>query len=163
MTKNFKTSLRSRILLLLFVSPAIVLFALLGVDIALTANVLAGIAFVIAGLLLALWLVFQLTFRLEIDASSIVRSWVFGGTVVPMGEISRLVWGGSRGQCILTIRFKKSWIQLSSLTLTRDELHEIQQDILAYRGLEGQPLWPPMAPYVDIDKMIERNGNRLEA
>jgi len=31
----------------------------------------------------------------------------------------------------------------------------MQKDILALRGLEGESLWPPMAPYVDIEKMTE--------
>jgi hypothetical protein len=158
-SKIFKISSRTRILLPLFILPAIVFFILLGVELTLTANIVVGIAFVIAGLLLTLWLVFQLTVRIEMDAQSIVRSWMFGSTIVPIRKINLLNWGGSKGQQILTIRFEQRWIQLSSLTFTRPQLHEIQDDILAFRGLEGQPLWPPMAPYVDIDKMLEQIGS----
>ncbi|QEE25111.1 hypothetical protein CS053_11865 [Rhodanobacter glycinis] len=159
MSKSFKTSSRTRILLPLFILPGIGLIILLGIDLTLTANIVAGMAFVIAGLLLALWLVFQLTVRIEMDDQSIIRSWMFGSTTVPIRHINILNWGGSKGQRILTIRFEKHWIQLSSLTFSRTQLQEIQDDILAFRGLEGQPLWPPMAPYVDIDKMLEQIGN----
>ena len=158
-SKIFKTSSRTRVLLPLFILPAVVFFILLGADTALTSNLLVGIAFVVAGLLLALWLVFQLTVRIEMDEQSILRSWMFGSTIVPIRQINVLDWGGSKGQQILTIRFNKHWIQLSSLTFRRAQLQEIQNDILTFRGLEGQPLWPPYAPYVDIDKMLEKVGN----
>jgi hypothetical protein len=161
LSKIFKTSSRTRIFLPVFILPGILLFIVLGVDLALTANMAVGIAFVIGSFLLALWLVFQLTIRVEMDEQTILRSWMFGRTIVPVQEISRLDWGGSKGQQILTIRFKKRWIQLSSLSITRSELQEIQHDILLFRGLDGQALWPPMAPYVDINNMVERNGSRL--
>jgi hypothetical protein len=100
----------------------------------------------------------MLTTQVEIDRHSIVRSWLFGRTTAPVGDITRLDWGGGRGQLMLSIRYgKKHWIQLSNIVLTTDELHEIQSDILAFRGLEGIPLWPPMAPYVDVERMVESN------
>jgi hypothetical protein len=51
---------------------------------------------------------------------------------------------------------RKCRIQLGSSELAKEELRKIQRDIVAIRDLEDEPLWPRMAEYVDIDKMIER-------
>jgi hypothetical protein len=153
----------SRLVAFVFVVPGIALFIWAAVDLIIQGHYLAGAAFATAGVLAAVALVFLLTMRVEMDDRSITRSWLFGRTVVPVDEVTRLGWGGSRGTSILTIKYgKKSFIQLSSNALTREELHKIHKDVLAEalaaHGLEGAPLRPLFSEqvgYVDIDEMIK--------
>jgi len=124
---------------------------------------LVGTVLATAGALAVVGLVFLLTMRVETDDRSVTRSWLFGRTIVPVDEITRLVWGGSRGTIILTIRYgKKSFIQLPSNVLAREDLRKIHSDVLAgalaAHGLEGAPLWPLFSEqvgYVDIDEMLK--------
>jgi hypothetical protein len=157
MDKSYQASWGSRLCLLLFVVPAIALFLFTGFEVGHQDNLLVGLIIVATGLLLALWLVFMLTMRVKMNETSIARTWLLGSKVVPIKAITTLRWGGSRGQTILSIVYstKKRFIMLSSIVVPREKLLGIQSDILALRGLEGEALWPPMAPYVDIEKMVE--------
>jgi hypothetical protein len=158
--KTFQSSPRSRILQLLSVLPAISLFIWVGAIAAIHGNYLVSAAFVAAAFLLLVFLMFQLTLRVEVDEHSVTRSWLFGSTVVPVGEINRLRWGGARGVLVLTISYdKKRSIQLSTNALAEQELREIQKEVLVGCGLEGEPLLPLFAEqvgYVDIDEMSKR-------
>ena len=126
-----------------------------------------GAAFIMLAMLLAAFLVFQLTVRVDIDDHSVTRSWLLGRTIVPMEEITRLRWARSRGVLILTIRYgRKSFFQLSNYAFTESELRGIQHEVIAARGFEGQPL-PPMfegqAGYVDLTEMSESRNKMDEA
>lgn len=120
---------------------------------------MVGAAFLMLAMLLTVFLVFHLTVRVDIDNHSVMRSWLFGRTVVPMEEITRLRWTRSRGAIILTIRYgKKSFIQLSNYAFTELELQGIQNEVIAARGLEGQALTPMYGGQmgdVDLAKMSE--------
>ena len=158
MNKSFQASWGSRLCLLLFVAPCIVLFFWVGFGIASRENVLVGLIFVLTAVLLITWSVFMLTMRVNMNDDSIVRTWLLGRKVVSVHDITTLRWGGGRGQTILSIVYGKSrrFIMLSSIVVPSEELLGIQKDILTARGLEGEALWPPMAAYVEIDKMLER-------
>ncbi|RQT06585.1 hypothetical protein DF044_30055 [Burkholderia contaminans] len=108
--------------------------------------------------LLAAWLTFMLTMRVDLTEQTIVRSWLLGYKAVPISQITSLRWSGARGQTILSVAYGKPrrFILLSSIIVPTAKLLEIQNDILALRGLAGETLWPPMSTDVDIDKMLER-------
>jgi len=157
MNEHYAPSTRSRLSALVIIVPGSTLCFWAGVSLTLQGHVFVGAAFVLLGILLILRLVYGLTMRVDMNAKSIIRSWLFGRRAVPIYDIHRLSWGGGRGQLFLSIHYdKKCCIQLGSTELAKEELRKIQLDILAIRGLEGEPLWPRMAEYVDIDKMIER-------
>ena len=162
MTKFFIPSRLRRWVLLVLLLPGILLMAWAGFYAATQESYLASAFLVATGVTLALFLVFQVTMRVEMDERSLTRSWLFGSTVVLIDTIHCLRWGGSKGTTILTIQYgRKKFIQLSTSALTRDGLHEIHGDLLAgaieAHGLEGQPLRPPFSElvgYVDIADMI---------
>jgi hypothetical protein len=155
--------LKSRLVASVFVVPGTAFFIWVAAGLIIQGHYLAGTVFATAAAVAAVTLVFNLTMRVEVGEHSITRSWLFGSTVVPVDEITRLGWGGSRGTSILTIKYgKKSFIQLPSNALTREELHKIHKDVLAEalaaHGLEGAPLRPLFSEqvgYVDIDEMIK--------
>jgi hypothetical protein len=158
MDKSYKASWSSRICLLFFIVPCIALFVFTSIEMSNQGNILGGVIFVALALLLAMWLTFLLTMRVEMNDRSIVRSSLFGSKVVPIDEIKTLRWGAGRGQLILTIVYgeRRRFINLSSIVVLDEKLRGIQTDILSLRGLEGEALFPPMGPYVDIEKMVER-------
>lgn len=157
MNKHYAPSMRSRLSGLVVVVPGSTLCFWVGVSLALQWHVFVGVVYVVLGMLLILRLLYGLTMRVDMDTKSIMRTWLLGRRIVPIDDIHRLSWGGGRGQLLLGIHYgKKRHIQLGSTELTKEELREMQRDILAIRGLEGEPLWPRMTEYVDIDKMIER-------
>lgn len=51
-------------------------------------------------------------------------------------------------------------MQLSSNTLTKEELRGIHKEVLreaiAVHDLDGEPLWPLYMPYVDFGEMLKR-------
>jgi hypothetical protein len=161
--KRLHPSRPSRIQALLLLIPMTSLLIGVAAKLAMQGVYLASAVFVIAAVLLAVFLVFQLTQRVEMDEHSITRSWLFGRTVVPVNEITRLGWNGFR-ELILTIRFGgKKFIQLSTNVFTEQELRGIHRDllagVLAVRGLEGEPLLPRFSEsvgYVDIDEMVRQ-------
>ncbi|MBD8900191.1 hypothetical protein [Rhodanobacter sp. DHG33] len=158
MDKSFQASWGSRLCVLLFVAPCVGLFFWVGFEIASRQNILVGLIFVLVAVFLSIWIAFMLTMRIDMSDDSIVRTWLLGRKVVPIHDITTLRWGGARGQTILSIVYGKSrrFITISSIVVSREKLLGIQKDVLAARGLEGEVLWPPMAAYVDIDKMLER-------
>jgi hypothetical protein len=161
-THAYLPGLTARLLAVAFVVPGIALFVWAAASLVIQAHYLVGTAFAIAGALAATALLYLQTMRIEVDERSITRSWLFGSTVVPVGDITRLGWGGSRGTITLTIKYgKKSFIQLASNALTRDDLRAIHDDVLAKalaaHSLEGTPLRPlfsELVGYVDINEMI---------
>lgn len=163
MAKLFITSRLQRWGLLALLLPGICLMGWLGVYAATQGSCLAAAFLIATGVTLALFLVFQVTMRVEMDEQSLKRSWLFGSTMVPIDTIHCLRWGGSKGTTILTIQYgRKKFIQLSTNALTEDGLHEIHGDLLAgaiaAHGLEGQPLRPQFSEhvgYVDIGDMIK--------
>jgi hypothetical protein len=162
MDKSYTASWGSRICLLLFVVPGSAMFFWAGFAIYESRNVLVGLIFEVVAVLLSIWLIFMLTTRVDMNDRSIVRSWLFGRKVVPIEDITKLQWGGARGQTILTVMYgKRRFIGLSSIVVSRENLLGMQKDILALHGLEGESLWPPMAPYVDIQKMTELKHRNL--
>ena len=159
----YSPGLKAQLAASVFVVPGTAFFIWVAAGLSTQGHYLVGTAFAIAGALAAAVLVFNLTMRVEVGEHSITRSWLFGSTVVPADEITRLCWGGSRGTSILTIKYgKKSFIQLPSNALTREDLRKIHKDVLAgalaAHGLEGMPLRPLFSEqvgYVDIDEMIK--------
>jgi hypothetical protein len=122
-------------------------------------NVFVGVAFVVGALLLTDWLVFVMTSCVTLDASVLTRTWKCGSYSIPIKEITRLEWGGGRGQTFLTVRADKRWVLLSSLPFAREELQEIENAILSFRGLQGKPKWPPYSDgYIDVAEMAKRFG-----
>ncbi|WP_266158248.1 hypothetical protein [Dyella silvatica] len=161
MIKTFHPSHSSRFLSLLLLLPATCLLIWVARKLAIQGMYPVSAVVVATGTLLAAFLVFQLTLRVEMDEHSITRSWLFGARTVPVGEISWLSCGEVKGELMLGIRYgKKRYMQLSSNTLTKEDLRGIHKDvlreILAARGLEGEPLWPLYMPYVDFDEMLKR-------
>jgi hypothetical protein len=160
-THTYSPGLSARLVAAAFVVPGIALFVWAAGALIIQGHYVVGAAFAMAGALAATALVWLQTLRVEVDERSITRSWLFGSTVVSVGDITRLGWGGSRGTITLTIKYgKKSFIQLPSNALTRDDLREIHDDVLAKalatHGLEGAPLRPlfsELVGYVDIDEM----------
>ena len=161
-THTHSPGLSARLVAAAFMVPAIALFVWAAGSLIIQGHYLVGTAFAIAGALATTALLYLQTMRVEVDERSITRSWLFGSTVVPVGDTTRLGWGGSRGTIILTIKCgEKSFLQLPSNALTRDDLREIHDDVLAKalaaHGLEGAPLRPlfsELAGYVDIGEMI---------
>ncbi|HWU77624.1 MAG TPA: hypothetical protein VN043_14060 [Rhodanobacter sp.] len=164
MDKSFQASWGSRLCVLLFVAPCVGLFFWVGFEIASRQNIMVGLIFVLVAGLLSIWIAFMLTMRVDMSDDSIVRTWLLGRKVVPIHDITTLRWSGARGQTILSIVYGKSrrFITLSSIVVPREKLLGIQKDVLAARGLEGEALWPPMATYVDVDKMLERKHHGVE-
>ncbi|MFZ0872225.1 MAG: hypothetical protein WAM90_16055 [Rhodanobacter sp.] len=158
MDKCYQATWGSRICLLFFGVPCVALFVFTGIEFVKQNNIFVGVLFVALTLLTAMWLTFLLTMRVEMNDRSIVRSSLFGSKVVPIDEIKTLRWDSGRGQLILSIVYgeKRRFITLSSIVVLDEKLRGIQTDILALRGLEGEALFPPMASYVDIEKMVER-------
>lgn len=157
MNMRYTASMRSRLSALVIVVPASTLCFWVAMSVVLKGHVFICAAFIVMGVLLSMRLAYGLSMRVDMDTKSIVRTWLFGRTIVPIDNIHRLSWGGGRGNVFLSIHYgKKHSIQLGSTELAKEELREIQRDILSFRGLEGEPLWPRMAEYVDIDKMIEQ-------
>ena len=158
-SRSFRAPMLVRIVLLLFVLPGSALFFVVGWIVAVRESVWVGLAFMAVAVLLAIWLFFLLTVRVDVDEDAIVRTWPFGRTKVLLRDIHRLGWSGGRGQLILTIGYgRRRFIQLSNLTLPDAEQRGLQDHILAVRGLAGRPLWPRMANYVDIDTMLAHKG-----
>jgi len=165
--KKFDASQRSKYWLPLAVLPATLLFIWVGTKVFAQGHYLVGAAFILLAVLFAVFLVFQLTVRVDIEGHSVTRSWLLGRTVVPMEEITRLSWARARGVLIFTIRYgRKSFIQLSNYAFTESELRGIQHEVIAARGFEGQPL-PPMfegqAGDFDLAEMSESKNKMHEA
>lgn len=162
MVKSYRPTSISRFVTLLVGLPGIALCFWAGITLVGQAPVIVACAFVAAGLVLAVKVLFDLTLRVVMDAQSITRSWQFGSTVVPIKEIHRLAWGGARGVLILTIHYgAKRFIQISSNSLEKYELRAVHNDVLAALGLEGVPLMPRFAEYVgyvDIDETLKMRG-----
>jgi hypothetical protein len=162
MVKSYGASSASRLVTLLVGVPGVVVFLFAGAKGVDQIPILLSCAFLALGIGVARQVLFDLTMRIEMDAHSITRSWLFGSTVIPIDEIHRLSWGGGRGVLILSIHYgTKKFIQISSNALTKDELRQIHKDLLAEaltaHGLEGAPLRPLFSEqvgYVDIDEMI---------
>jgi hypothetical protein len=101
--------------------------------------------------------------RVEMDGCSVARLWLFGRTVFPVEEVTRLSWGGGRGVLVLTISYgTRNSIALSNNAFTDEDLHRIHKDVLAEalaaHGLEGKPLRPLFSEsvgYIDIAEMIK--------
>jgi hypothetical protein len=157
LTKTYRPSGAARAWVVVFVLPGALLIIWMGAALLSEAVFLAIATFVCAALLFT-WLVFITTSRLTLNNEQLVRSWLGGTRVFAISQISRLEWRGGRGQLLLTVRAGKPWLMLSSLSFTKQELHEVASAILAFRGLEGQPLWPPYAQCIDIDEMSKRNA-----
>ena len=163
MAKFFIPSRLQRWGLLVLLLPGICLMSWLGLYSATQGSYLAAVFLIAIGFTLALFLVFQVTMRVEMDERSLTRSWLFGRTVVPIDTIHSLRWRGSKGTTILAIQYgRKKFIQLSTNAMTKDGLHEIHGDLLAgaiaAHGLERQPLRPQFSDlvgYVDIADMIK--------
>ena len=102
-SKSFRAPMLVRIVLLLFVLPGSALFFVVGWIVAVRESVWVGLAFMAVAVLLAIWLFFLLTVRVDVDEDAIVRTWPFGRTNVLLRDIHRLGWSGGRGQLILTI------------------------------------------------------------
>lgn len=133
MDKSYTASWGSRICLLLFVAPGIGMFFWVGLAIFESRNVLVGLTFEVAAVLLSIWLIFMLTTRVDMNDRSIVRSWLFGHKMVPIADITKLQWGGARGQTILTIMYgKRRFVGLSSIVVSRENLH---RDAKRYSGV----------------------------
>lgn len=162
MVKNYVPASTSRAVTLLVGIPGIALCFWAGAKAVGQAPILVSCALVAVGIVLARQVLFDATMRVEMDAHSITRSWLFGSTIVPIDEIHRLSWGGARGVLILTIHYAaKRFIQISSNSIERNELRAIHNDVLAARGLEGVPLMPRFAEYVgyvDIDETLKMKG-----
>ena len=158
MNNSYRASRGSQICLLVLTTPGIALFFFTGFEIIKRENLLVALVFFLMAVLLAAWLTFMLTMRVDLTEQTIVRSWLLGYKAVPISQITSLRWSGARGQTILSVTYGKPRrsIFLSSFIAPRAKLLEIQNDILALRGLAGETLWPPMSTDVDIDKMLER-------
>ncbi|WP_124648448.1 MULTISPECIES: hypothetical protein [Burkholderia] len=158
MNNSYRASRGSRICLLVLTTPGIALFLFAGFGIIKRENLLVALVFFLMAALLAAWLTFMLTMRVDLTEQTIVRSWLLGYKAVPISQITSLRWSGARGQTILSVAYGKPrrFILLSSIIVPTAKLLEIQNDILALRGLAGETLWPPMSTDVDIDKMLER-------
>lgn len=163
MAKLFIPSRLKRLGLLILLLPGICLMYWLGFYAATQGSYLVAGFLIPIGVTLTLFLMFQVTMRVEMDERSLTRSSLFGSTVVPIDTIHSLRWGGSKGTSILIIQYgRKKFIQLSTDALTKDGLHEIHGDLLAgaiaAHGLEGQQLRPQFSDlvgYVDIADMIK--------
>lgn len=151
----FKPARSTCVLLLLFTFPAECLLAFMGIE-ALTTYRVAGAMFIIASVALAFWTIFVTTTRICLGDQALIRNWAWGSSAVPIKEITRLEWGGSRGQRFLTIRTKKRFMMLGSPPLSRDDLDVIQQKILASLGLQNSPRLPRYANYLDIAEMAKQ-------
>lgn len=146
MAKLFIPSRLKRLGLLILLLPGICLMYWLGFYAATQGSYLVAGFLIPIGVTLTLFLMFQVTMRVEMDERSLTRSSLFGSTVVP-----------------LIIQYgRKKFIQLSTDALTKDGLHEIHGDLLAgaiaAHGLEGQQLRPQFSDlvgYVDIADMIK--------
>lgn len=158
MTKTFEASTQSRLLLILFV-PCMAMVFVAGVISAVRGEYLGSAILVVVAMLVALYCFYEMTARVEMDDHSITRTWLFGRTVVPLSEIHCLSLNGTRGVLLLTISYGKKHIVLSSNSLEKHELREIQRLILVSLGLEGEPLLPAFAEqvgYVNIGEMLAR-------
>jgi hypothetical protein len=158
MSAIYKPSLGSRIAMGVFVIPGTAMFLAMGFELAFhRAYPIVGAAFLLAGILIAVWLAFSLSTQVVMDGTTIVRSSIYGSTVVPIADIHRLTWGGARGVRTLIIAFgTKRFIMISSQVVTRDQLQRIHDDILDARGLAGRAPWPPYAGYADVDEMVRQ-------
>jgi len=160
--KCYHPSLASRFLTLSVGLPGAVLFVWAGVKGVSQAPVFVACALIALGIVLAIKILFDLTLCVEIDAHSITRSWLFGRRVVPINEIHRLSWGGSRGVLVLIIHYgAKRTIQIPSSSIAKGELRALHDGVLTALGLEGIPLRPRFAEYVgyvDIDEMLKMKG-----
>lgn len=158
MSAIYKPSPGSRVALGVFVIPGTAMFLAMGFELAFERGYpIAGAAFLLAGILIFAWLAFALSAQVTMDDTTIVRSSIYGRTLVPIADIHRLTWGGARGVRTLIIAFgTKRFIMISSQTVTRDQLQKIHDDILDARGLAGRTLWPPYAGYADVDEMVRQ-------
>jgi len=158
MTRIFQPTWYNRAVIVVFVVPCALLMLVGGVAAAIQ-SLAASIGLIACGLLLMLWMVFITTSHVKLDSHVLTRSWAMGRVVIPLEDVARLEWGGGRGQSLMTIRAKANWIMLSSLSFKREELKEMEDHILAARGIADQPRWPPYAPtIVDLDEMVRRRG-----
>jgi uncharacterized membrane protein YobD (UPF0266 family) len=159
MTKNYQPRWYNRAMVMIFVVPGIILILIAGGSMA-TQSIAASVGLVVCALLLLLWIVFITTSQVTLDSQNLTRSWAMGSVVIPLDEITRIAWGGGRGQINMIIRTKDNWVMLSSLSFKREELKEVENHILAARGIADQPRWPPYATtMIDLDEMIRRRGS----
>jgi hypothetical protein len=140
------------------VVPGIILMLFAGVAVT-SQSIVASVSLVVIAFLLLCWLVFITTSQVNLDSQSLIRTWAMGNAVIPLKDITQLSRAGGRGQLTMTIRTKVNWITLSSLSFKREELKEIENHILAARGIADQPRIPPYTTMIDLDEMVRQRGN----
>lgn len=155
-TRNYVPDVAARLLVCIFVLPATLMFSWAGMKI-LNNGTWEGLLFIGAAALLTLWVVKIATIRVTLNDHELVRTWLLGTLTIPVAEISKLMWGGGRGQLLLTVIAEKKSATLSSISLKESELREIESSILAARGLAGYPRLPLyLKSMVDIKEMTQK-------
>lgn len=156
-SKTYRPTKSAQVWLVVFVLPGTLLIGWLGTELLQQAFALGVLAMLLAALL-CVWTTFILTSRITLTNERLMRTWWGGTHTFLISEITKLQWGGARGQLSLTVRTGKAWVSLSSLSFKKQELREMADAILVARDLKGQPLWPPYATYIDVDAMAKRKA-----
>lgn len=153
--KTYQPTKAARALVTAFVLPGTLLVGWVGTALLHRAFAL-GVGVLLLAVLLCAWTVFVATTRLTLTQTQLTRTWLGGSFTIPIDEITKFQWGGSRGQLNLVIRAGKNWMMLSSLSFREQELRDIANSILAARGLDEQPLSPPYGACIDVEEMAKQ-------
>jgi hypothetical protein len=142
LSKTYQPTKSARALVIAFVLPGTLLIGWVG-SVLLHQTVVWGIVTILIAVLLCVWTIFITTSHVNLTKEQLTRTWQWGSCAIPMEEITKLEWSSGRGQLHLVVRAGKTWVGLSSLSFRDQELREMASVIVAARGLEGQPRWPP--------------------
>ena len=95
---------------------------------------IVGAIFFLVSALLVSWLAFIATLQIELGDELIVRRSLFGEVRIRAEDLTETRWSHRRGQKILTIRTRNSWIMLPDVSFERSDLSVIERSVSEMRA-----------------------------